>query len=434
MSIQNSLMNFLKNREKGLKGIISVCSSNEIVIEAVFKRLKNTNMPVIIESTANQVNQFGGYSGLTPSQFKEKVFRIAQKVNFPFERIILGGDHLGPLVWRDQEPEIAMEYAKQMITEYIKAGFTKIHIDTSMPLKGEKSIDDEIIAKRTAMLCKVAEECFEKISINNPHATRPVYVIGADVPPPGGESSICQRVTTKEELERSLEYFKEAFKKEGIDYIFDYVIALVANFGFGFGNDEIVDFDMEKVKPLKELLAKYNIVFEGHSTDYQTKENLKRMVECGIAILKVGPALTFALRETLVALSHIEEEIYSNEKEKLSRFREVLLNTMLTDKDHWSKYFDESDKLIRTKLLYSYLDRWRYYFENKNVKNAFYSLIGNLRNIEILPWLVSQYFPYQYQKIRKKQIKGSVNELILDKVGDVISDYIYAVKGEEKDV
>ncbi|WAM36852.1 class II D-tagatose-bisphosphate aldolase non-catalytic subunit [Caldicellulosiruptor acetigenus] len=428
MSPQNLLLDLFKNREKGFKGIISVCSSNEIVLEAVLKRMKDTNLPIIIESTANQVNQFGGYSGLTPSQFKKKVIKIAQKVDFPPDRIILGGDHLGPFVWRDQEPEIAMEYAKQMIKEYIKAGFTKIHIDTSMPLKGENSIDDEIIAKRTAVLCRIAEECFEKISINNTHITRPVYVIGADVPPPGGESSICQTITTKEELERSLEYFKEAFKKEGIEHIFDYVVAVVANFGVEFGSDEIVDFDMEKVRPLKELLGKYNIVFEGHSTDYQTKENLKRMVECGIVILKVGPALTFALREALVALSHIEEEIYCNEKEKLSRFREVLLNTMLTCKDHWSKYFDENDKLIKLKLLYSYLDRWRYYFENESVKSAVYSLIGNLENVKIPPWLISQYFPYQYQKMRKKDLKNGATELILDKIGEVIDSYVYAVK------
>jgi D-tagatose-1,6-bisphosphate aldolase subunit GatZ/KbaZ len=427
MSPQNPLIGLFKNREKEFKGIISVCSSNEIVLEAVLKRMKNTNLPVIIESTANQVNQFGGYSGLTPSQFKERVIKIAQKVDFPLERIILGGDHLGPFVWRDQEPEIAMEYAKQMITEYIKAGFTKIHIDTSMRLKGENSVDDKIIAKRTAVLCRIAEECFEKNSINNPHITRPVYVIGADVPPPGGESSICQAVTTKEELERSLEYFKEAFKKEGIEHVFDYVVAVVANFGVEFGSDEIVDFDMEKIRPLKELLAKYNIVFEGHSTDYQTKENLKRMVEWGIAILKVGPALTFALREALVALSHIEEEIYSNEKEKLSRFREVLLNTMLTCKEHWSKYFDENDKLIKSKLLYSYLDRWRYYFENESVKSAVYSLIGNLENVKIPPWLVSQYFPSQYQKMRKSKLNCKAFEFIVDKIGEVMDDYVCAI-------
>lgn len=418
----------LVNKEHSLRGIISICSSNEIVLEAVLKRIKRTDLPIIIETTANQVNQFGGYSGLTPLHFKERVMKIAQKVNFPFERIIFGGDHLGPFVWGDKEPEIAIEYAKEMIKEYIESGFIKIHIDTSIPLKKENTIDYEIIAKRTALLCKIAEDSFEKVSLSNSNAIRPVYVIGTDVPPPGGESSPSQRVTTKEELEKSLECFKKAFKEEGIEQVFDYVIAVVANFGIEFGRDEILDFDPEKVKPLKEILVKYNIVFEGHSTDYQIKESLKRMVECGIFVLKIGPALTFALREALIALSHIEEEIYKDKVSKLSRFKEILLDTMLNDRSHWIKYFDANDKLIRVKLLYSYLDRWRYYFENKNVKDAIYSLIRNLEEIEVPYWLISQYFPYQYQKIRRGEIKGEIMEIILDKIGMVIDDYIYAVK------
>lgn len=428
MSTKNLLIDLIKNKDKNLKGIISVCSSNEIVLEAVLKRIKNTNLPIIIEATANQVNQFGGYSGLTPFQFKELVMKIAEKVSFPKERIILGGDHLGPHVWREEEPETAIEYAKQMIKEYIKAGFIKIHIDTSMPLKNENTIDYDKIAKRTALLCSVAEKTFEIFSFRNPNTIRPVYVIGADVPPPGGEPYAKQIVTTKEELEKSLNYFKEAFKKEGIEQALNYVIAIVSNFGNSFGEDEINDFYQEKVKPLKKILKKYNIVFEGHSTDYQTKENLKRMVKCGIYILKVGPALTFALREALIALSHIEEELYKDEIQKLTSFKETLLNEMLKNKTYWIKYFDTNDKLIKVKLLYSYLDRWRYYFENKNVKNAIYSLIRNLENIEIPSWLISQYFPYQYQKIRRGELKKDIMEIIFDKIGMIIDDYIFAIK------
>lgn len=152
------------------------------------------------------------------------------------------------------------------------------------------------------------------------------------------------------------------------------------------------------------------------------------MVKCGIFILKVGPALTFALREALIALSHIEEEIYNDEVSKLSKFKEILLNTMLNNRNYWIKYFDMNDKLIKVNLLYSYLDRWRYCFKNENVKNALYSLIGNLENIEIPSWLISQYFPHQYQKIRRREIKGEVMELILDKIGMVIDDYIYNFK------
>ena len=51
------------------------------------------------------------------------------------------------------------------------------------------------------------------------------------------------------------------------------------------------------------------MVFEAHSTDYQTAGALRALVEDRWAILKVGPALTFALREALFALSAIEEEL-----------------------------------------------------------------------------------------------------------------------------
>lgn len=74
--IENPLIDLIKNKKSSFRGIISICSSNEIVLEAVLKRIKSKNLPIIIEATANQVNQFGGYSGLTPFQFKEQVIKI----------------------------------------------------------------------------------------------------------------------------------------------------------------------------------------------------------------------------------------------------------------------------------------------------------------------------------------------------------------------
>ncbi|MGO7638701.1 class II D-tagatose-bisphosphate aldolase non-catalytic subunit, partial [Rhizobium leguminosarum] len=48
-------------------------------------------------------------------------------------------------------------------------------------------------------------------------------------------------------------------------------------------------------------------VFEAHSTDYQPAEALSALVDCGFAILKVGPGLTFALREALYGLDAIAD-------------------------------------------------------------------------------------------------------------------------------
>lgn len=71
-------------------GICSVCSAHPLVIEAALAFDRNSTRKVLIEATSNQVNQFGGYTGMTPADFREFVFTIADKVGFARERIILG--------------------------------------------------------------------------------------------------------------------------------------------------------------------------------------------------------------------------------------------------------------------------------------------------------------------------------------------------------
>jgi len=60
----------------------SFCSSNSIVLSNLIKFCKFNNLPILIESTSNQVNQFGGYSKKTPNAFIKTVKRIARKENF----------------------------------------------------------------------------------------------------------------------------------------------------------------------------------------------------------------------------------------------------------------------------------------------------------------------------------------------------------------
>ncbi|MFL1089387.1 class II D-tagatose-bisphosphate aldolase non-catalytic subunit, partial [Acinetobacter baumannii] len=87
---------------------------------------------VLIEATSNQVNQFGGYTGMQPADFRDFVYNIARTVGFPAERIILGGDHLGPNCWQDEPAAVAMEKSIDLIKAYVAAGFSKIHLDASM--------------------------------------------------------------------------------------------------------------------------------------------------------------------------------------------------------------------------------------------------------------------------------------------------------------
>ena len=122
----------VKAQKQGMaKGIVSICSAHPWVLKVA---MQETEGPLLIEATCNQVNQFGGYTGMKPVNFVGYVRKIAKENNFPFENVILGGDHLGPSVWQSESAESAMEKSEHLIRDYVEAGFVKIHIDCSMPL------------------------------------------------------------------------------------------------------------------------------------------------------------------------------------------------------------------------------------------------------------------------------------------------------------
>ncbi|MDG3085055.1 class II D-tagatose-bisphosphate aldolase, non-catalytic subunit [Vibrio hannami] len=164
-------------------GIYSVCSAHPLVIEATLKFELETGNKVLIEATSNQVNQFGGYTGMKPADFVRFVEGIAKSIGFPMDRVILGGDHLGPNCWQKEPAAEAMEKSKTLIHEYVKAGFSKIHLDASMSCADDEvPLDPVIVAERAAILCQVAENAASSEQKENL-----TYVIGTEVPVPGGE-------------------------------------------------------------------------------------------------------------------------------------------------------------------------------------------------------------------------------------------------------
>ena len=67
-------------------GICSVCSAHPLVIEAALRFDLSTNNKVLIEATSNQVNQFGGYTGMqsttsrVPSVFRRSALFLAATI------------------------------------------------------------------------------------------------------------------------------------------------------------------------------------------------------------------------------------------------------------------------------------------------------------------------------------------------------------------
>lgn len=431
--MKNNLLNMVEKRKIGINcGVPSFCSANKIVIEAIMEQAKRFDDIVLIEATANQVNQYGGYMDMTSEDFRNYVYKIADRINFDKSKIVLGGDHLGPLTWCDEPEEDAMSKAKVLVRQCVLAGYTKVHLDTSMKL-GDDPIDKplsvEKIAERGAILYKECEKAYNDLLKTNPDAVHPVYIIGSEVPIPGGtQEDEGLKVTTPEDFENTILTYKSVFKKYGLEDAWKYIIGIVVQPGVEFGNNELHIYNRLDAIKLCDTLKKYpDIVFEGHSTDYQPPIKLKEMVEDGIAILKVGPALTFAVREALFALSYMEKELIDDEK-KRANFIETLEEAMLEDDHNWVKHYhgSELDKKLARK--YSFSDRSRYYFSLPKVVAAQEKLFNNFKDISIPLGMLHQYMPLQYIKVRDGKLKADAYELAKDAVVSIVEDYNYAVK------
>lgn len=437
---QNPLKRIVELQKQGKNvGIYSVCSANGYVIEAALKRGLSDNSCVLIESTANQCDQNGGYTGMKPADFKKYVLDIAEKNGFDQNRIFLGGDHLGPLTFAYKDEPEAMADAEELIRHYVSAGFTKIHIDTSMKVNSDDPdirLSDEIIAGRGARLAQVAENTYRQLAEKDPDAIPPVYIIGSEVPIPGGavgsEDNGVQ-VTKVEDFKNTVAAFENAFQNAGLGQdVWDRVIAVVVQPGVEEKDSGCTEYDREKAKDLMASIKEFpGLIFEGHSTDYQTKIKLRELVEDGVGILKVGPGLTFAMREAMFALENIEKELLFGTNTEPSKFAEILDAEMLKNDKNWRKHYQGTELELRLKRKYSFSDRCRYYMPVPEVEKAADRLLSNLRTTGIPLNLLSQFMPIQYTKVREGLLENDPVALIEDRITNTIDEYLYATHQRE---
>ncbi|CAH5965325.1 D-tagatose-1%2C6-bisphosphate aldolase subunit KbaZ, partial [Citrobacter freundii] len=408
-------------------GIYAVCSAHPIVLEAAIRYAHANHTPLLIEATSNQVDQFGGYTGMTPADFRSFVCRLAESLDFSQDMLILGGDHLGPNRWQNLPAEQAMANADDLIKSYVAAGFKKIHLDCSMSCANDPvPLTDEIVAERAARLAKVAEEtCMAHFGESDL-----VYVIGTEVPVPGGahETLTDLAVTTPDAARATLQAHYHAFEKHGMEGIWPRIIALVVQPGVEFDHTHIIDYQPQKAVALSKMMEDYDtLVFEAHSTDYQTPQSLRQLVIDHFAILKVGPALTFALREALFSLAAIEEELLP--AKACSGLRHVLESVMLDRPEYWQSHYHGDGNARRLARGYSYSDRVRYYWPDSQIDEAFERLVRNLADDPIPLPLISQYLPLQYVKVREGDLSATPRELIINHIQDILQQYHCACLG-----
>jgi D-tagatose-1,6-bisphosphate aldolase subunit GatZ/KbaZ len=314
----------------------------------------------------------------------------------------------------------------------VHAGYTKIHLDASMPCADDpadrqRPLADELVSERAAELCKSAEEAHKESKAGSP---APLYVIGTEVPIPGGEQQESQapEVTSTEDLARTLSTARQAFYSRGLEEAWNRVVAVVVQPGVEFGDSNVFPYDAAKAKHLADYAAQeWNRVYEAHSTDYQARGALHEMVRDHFAILKVGPWLTFAFREAVFALAEMEEEWLGSRKDvTLSKVREELEAAMLENPSHWKNYYRGGEAELKFARKYSYSDRSRYYWPQPRVAAALQKLLNNLTAHPAPAPLVSQYLPKQCAAIREGLLRNQPRELIRGKILEVLEIYASA--------
>ena len=417
----NALDEFVAQLERNRRGqggvAVSVCSAHPLVLRAAFRSALRYDTFALIESTSNQVDQYGGYTGMKPADFAALVRRIAEEEGFPAERVLLGGDHLGPNSWRHLGSEKAMQETLQLVRSYVQAGYRKIHLDASFVCTDDAGpLSDEVVARRCAQMAQVAEMAAS--------GEKPIYVVGTEVPTPGGtQVDEGMHVTSPADVERTLGVFRETFLAHGLSDAWSRVVGLVIQPGVEFGDAMVHDY-----QPMPAITAVIDrqpgLAYEAHSTDYQSGSNLARLARNHFFILKVGPWLTYALREGLFSLECIERELNPANP---SRFRETLAGVMKADPKYWEKYYSGSADEVDYKIAFSYSDRARYYLGHKDVADSLNRLLENL-SPEVPDGLISQYLPLQYQAVREGRLGKHPSDLAVDRVSNVLDLYFEAGK------
>ena len=393
-------------------GIPSYCTAHPETLRAIFRCYRDNAKPILIEATCNQVNQDGGYTGMKPADFREFVYAIARKVNVDTNRIILGGDHLGPNPWKGAPASEAMAKARELIHFYVEAGFTKIHLDASMACADDRTLSETEMAARAAELCAIAEK----------HAggAELLYIIGTEVPIPGGETEVLAglAITKPAAALRTFELHRTAFAKRRLEAAFARVIGIVVQPGVDFGNSQIFSFDKAKAATLAATIEQIpNAVFEAHSTDYQTPHALRELVASRFAILKVGPELTAAYREAIVAMACIEEKLLISVK---SNIMAVIAKVMDANPKYWQGHIADDERVELMKI-FGLSDRIRYYWPNAAIQGALKILQSNIDNTSDEIGVIRQFTALPEQRSLPLS-----QEIIQARVGAVVQKYASA--------
>lgn len=310
------------------------------------------------------------------------------------------------------------DFAAYIALKLVNAGLlvAKIGRTGGLRLSRLSVLEDELVARRAAELAAVAE---------GNRSVSPVYIIGTEVPVPGGASHAVEDldVTDPAAARGTYDVHARSFAQKGLEAAFQRVIGLVVQPGVEFGNANVVAYQPDQARKLSQSLIEMpNVVFEAHSTDYQTAEALSALVNGGFAILKVGPGLTFALREALYGLDLIASELDGD----APMLKQTMETIMMGDRNHWEKYYPGNASEQRIQRHFSYSDRIRYYWSQPAARQAVEDLRTRLGNALIPETLISQYLAPLTTQVRSGDITPDFDAIAQAYIQATLRDYAKA--------
>ena len=157
------------------------------------------------------------------------------------------------------------------------------------------------------------------------------------------------------------------------------MIALVVQPGVEFGSEPSAPTTGQAAASWTWLEPQRPLLFEAHSTDYQSAAALAGLVSDHFAILKVGPALTHAFREAVFELEGERARAarrYAGAG--LSRLRETLERAMSDDPSHWRRLRRRREPRAAYLAAFGYSDRVRYYWARPDGARRADRLLANL--------------------------------------------------------
>lgn len=228
------------------------------------------------------------------------------------------------------------------------------------------------------------------------------------------------------------------FSRRELEAAWQRVIALVMQPRVEFNHDNIINYQACyqscRATSLSALLKEMpSIVYEAHSTDYQMPDAYCDLVRDGFAILKVSPALTFAVCEALMALACIEAEAELLPADCYSNLVTVLEHVKLSDPRHWKEHYHSSDRACPLLRFYCYSDPI-YYWNDARAQQAVTRLMADLESMPIPETMLSTWLPNQYAPVRKGALQPHPRVLIQHHIRQVLETYAAACRIESTSV